>query len=157
MQSKNSFLATISLCLSAVSLSAPPAGPFKVTVAAQQIVQLMTRTIQEAQATGSTAVVQSMSNALVEMAALFIAVPDSRLKQQIAQVSRIQTQQSSVECILSFCASHIAVEQIESPTDSVVRVLCQQQSFPQLFCLRSACVRLYLTYVYSPTRHTDKC
>ena len=75
-----------------MSLSAPAAGPFKVTVAAQQIVQLMTITIQEAQATGSPAVVQSMSNALVEMAALFIAVPDSRLKQQIAQVIRMQTQ-----------------------------------------------------------------
>ena len=63
------------------------AGPFKVTVAAHSIVQLMMTNIQEAQASASSAVVQSMSNAVVEMASLFVAVPESRLKQQIMQVN----------------------------------------------------------------------
>ena len=58
------------------------------TVAAHNIVQLMMTVIREAQATGSSAVVQSMSNAVVEMASLFVAVPESRLKQQILEVIR---------------------------------------------------------------------
>lgn len=62
------------------------AGPFKVTIAARNIVELMTTIMQEAQATGSSAVVQSMSNCLAEIASLFVAVPESRLRQQILQV-----------------------------------------------------------------------
>ena len=66
------------------------AGPFKVTIVAHKIVQLMSNTIQEAVGSGSTAVVQSTCNGVLEIASLFIAVPDPRLKQQLQQASALQ-------------------------------------------------------------------
>lgn len=65
------------------------AGPFKVTIVAHKIVQLMASTVQDALGSSSTAVVQSTCNGVLEVASLFIAVPDPRLQQQLQQASTL--------------------------------------------------------------------
>ena len=61
------------------------AGPFKITKATHTVMQLVGGFIQEAVSSGSAAVLQSMCNAVLDVAVLFTS-PPPKLCEQLEQV-----------------------------------------------------------------------
>lgn len=64
------------------------AGPFKITKVTHTVMQLMGGVIQEAVSSGSPAVLQSMCNAVLDVALLFTS-PSPKLAEQLQQVAQL--------------------------------------------------------------------
>ena len=62
------------------------AGPFKVTKSTHKLMQFIGGIVQEAASSGNSTVVQSMCDAVLDIAVFFTS-PSSKMKEQLAQVA----------------------------------------------------------------------
>ena len=62
------------------------AGPFKVTKSTHKLMQFVGGIVQEAASSGNSTVVQSMCDAVLDIAVFFTS-PSSKMKEQLAQVA----------------------------------------------------------------------